>query len=138
MYTREYVFNLKDTFVTAKVFNSGGKKHVAGEVFDKETVSVRRLRQMWETGFIKPVKAEAEVVEETATPDNEPVSEVQEVEPEQPAPELENAGEVEVESEVMAESEDSVLVGAVDSEGEIVQLADVVEEKRKPGRPKKG
>lgn len=138
MYTREYVFNLKDTFVTAKVFNSGGRKYFAGEEFDKEAVSVRRLRQMWETGFIKPVKAEAEVLEEVPTTNNESVPEVPAVEPEQPASELENADEVAIESEVISESEDAVLVGAVDSEGEIVPVVDVVEEKRKPGRPKKG
>ena len=77
MRTNEYVFNHKDDFVTAKVFRASGKQYTGGQPFDKESVSPRRLRSMYETGFIRPVKKEVEV-EEVPVENNEPVSEVSE------------------------------------------------------------
>ena len=103
MKTKEYVFNHKDEFVTAKIFRSAGRQYTGGEVFDKESVSVRRLRQMFETGFLRLAKKE-EKVEKELVEDNKPVPEVPAVEEstkveEQP----ESAEAVEATPEIVAE-----------------------------------
>ncbi len=46
-------FDQHGAFVCARDFRHGGKECRTGEPFDKSRVDVRRLRQMYETRYIK-------------------------------------------------------------------------------------
>ena len=141
---QEYEFDAKDTFVVRKPFKSNGRNYVSGNAFDKGCVSDRRLRQMVVSGHLVPEDRIAEA----------PVAPVVIVEPvvEPVVEDVVSAAPVVVADEVIEESEDAVLEGAVTPEGDLVEVeanpeggveAPVeaskeieVPVKRGPGRPK--
>lgn len=74
-YTKQIqAFDPKAQFLVRRTFKSNGTTYFGGELFKKDAVDVRRLRQLFEGGYI--LVAEEGVLVEQGQPDNEPVQEV--------------------------------------------------------------